>query len=149
MSETWRKSHNISILIYHYVCPAKYRRVVFNAEVDEVLREVCLEIEKRYEIKFIEIGTDKDHVHFLIQSVPMYSAKKIIQTVKSLTAREILKRVPEVKKQLWGGEFWTDGYYVSTVGQKGSEETIRKYVEEQGKEEEYKRIHRDGQLKLF
>jgi len=149
MSETWRKSHNISILIYHYVCPAKYRRVVFNAEVDEVLREVCLEIEKRYEIKFIEIGTDKDHVHFLIQSVPMYSAKKIIQTVKSLTAREIFKRVPEVKKQLWGGEFWTDGYYVSTVGQKGSEETIRKYVEEQGKEEEYKRIHRDGQLKLF
>ena len=131
MSETWRKSHNISILIYHYVCPAKYRRVVFNAEVDEVLREVCLEIEKRYEIKFIEIGTDKDHVHFLIQSVPMYSAKKIIQTVKSLTAREILKRVPEVKKQLWGGEFWTDGYYVSTVGQKGSEETIRKYVQEQ------------------
>ena len=149
MSETWRKSHNISILIYHYVCPAKYRRVVFNAEVDEVLREVCLEIEKRYEIKFIEIGTDKDHVHFLIQSVPMYSAKKIIQTVKSLTAREIFKRVPEVKKQLWGGELWTDGYYVSTVGQKGSEETIRKYVEEQGKEEEYKRIHRDGQLKLF
>ena len=149
MSETWRKSHNISILIYHYVCPAKYRRVVFNAEVEEVLREVCLEIEKRYEIKFIEIGTDKDHVHFLIQSVPMYSAKKIIQTVKSLTAREIMKRVPEVKKQLWGGEFWTDGYYVSTVGQKGSEETIRKYVQEQGKEEEYKRIHRDGQLKLF
>ena len=149
MSETWRKSHNISILIYHYVCPAKYRRVVFNTEVEEVLREVCLEIEKRYEIKFIEKGTDKDHVHFLIQSVPMYSAKKIIQTVKSLTAREILRRVPEVKKQLWGGEFWTDGYYVSTVGQKGSEETIRKYVQEQGKEQEYKRIHRDGQLKLF
>lgn len=122
---------------------------MFNTEVEEVLREVCLEIEKRYEIKFIEIGTDKDHVHFLIQSVPMYSAKKIIQTVKSLTAREILRRAPEVKKQLWGGEFWTDGYYVSTVGQKGSEETIRKYVQEQGKEEEYKRIHRDGQLKLF
>ena len=122
---------------------------MFNTEVDEVLREVCLEIEKRYEIKFIEIGTDKDHVHFLIQSVPMYSAKKIIQTVKSLTAREIFRRVPEVKKQLWGGEFWTDGYYVSTVGHKGSEETIRKYVQEQGKEEEYKRIHRDGQLKLF
>ncbi len=104
---------------------------MFNTEVEGVLREVCLEIEKRYEIKFIEIGTDKDHVHFLIQSVPMYSAKKIIQTVKSLTAREILRRVPEVKKQLWGGEFWTDGYYVSTVGQKGSEETIRKYVQEQ------------------
>ena len=149
MSETWRKNHNISILIYHFVCPAKYRKVVFNDEVDEVLKTTCLEIEKRYEIKFIEIGTDKDHVHFLIQSVPMYSAKKIIQAVKSITAREVFAQVPEVKKKLWGGEFWTDGYYVSTVGQKGSEETIRKYVQEQGIEKDYKQLHYDEQLKLF
>jgi len=149
MCETWRKSHNISILIYHFVCPAKYRRVVFNDEVDEVLKDTRLEIEKRYEIKFIEIGTDKDHVHFLIQSVPMYSAKKIIQTVKSITAREVFTKIPEVKKKLRGGEFWTDGYYVSTVGQKGSEETVRKYVQEQGIEKEYKQLHYDEQLKLF
>ena len=149
MSEQWRKSHNISILLYHFVCPAKYRRVVFSKEVDEVLKEVCLEIEKRYEIKFIEIGTDKDHVHFLIQSVPMYSAKKIIQTVKSITARQIFIQCPEVKKKLWGGEFWSDGYYVSTVGQKGNEETIRKYVQEQGQEDEYVRLHYAKQLKLF
>lgn len=126
MSEQWRKSDNISILLYHFVCPAKYRRVVFSKEVDEVLKEVCLEIEKWYGIKFIEIGTDKNHVHFLIQSVPMYSAKKIIQTVKSITARQIFIQCPEVKKKLWGGEFWSDGYYVSTVGEKGNEETIRK-----------------------
>jgi putative transposase len=81
--------------------------------------------------------------------VPTYSAKKIIQTIKSITAREIFARVPEVKKQLWGGEFWTDGYYVSTVGQHGNEETIRRYVEEQGIEKEYKQIHYDDQLKLF
>jgi len=149
MSETWRKSHNISILIYHFVCPAKYRKIVFNDEVDEVLKNTCLEIEKRYEIKFIEIGTDKDHVHFLIQSVPMYSAKKIIQSIKSITAREVFTQVPDVMKKLWGGEFWTDGYYVSTVGQKGSEETIRKYVQEQGIEKEYKQLHYDEQLKLF
>jgi len=73
-------------LIYHYVCPAKYRKVVINDEVDEVLKNICLEIEKRYEIKFIEMGTDKDHVLFIIQSVPMYSAKRIIQAVKSITA---------------------------------------------------------------
>jgi putative transposase len=136
-------------LIYHFVCPAKYRKVVFNDEVEEVLKNTCLEIEKRYEIKFIKIGTDKDHVHFLIQSVPMYSAKRIIQAVKSITAREVFTQVPEVKKKLWGGEFWTDGYYVSTVGQKGSEETIRKYVQEQGIEKDYKQIHYDEQLKLF
>jgi putative transposase len=76
----------VSILIYHYECPAKYRRVVSDPKVGEILKEVCLEIAKRYEFEFIEIGTDKDYVHFLIQSVPMYSPKKIIQTVKSLTA---------------------------------------------------------------
>ena len=103
MNEIWKKSHNISVLIYHYVCPAKYRKVIFEKEVDEILKEICLEIEKRHEIKFIEIGTDHDHVHFPIQSVPTYSAKKIIQTVKSITAREIFERVPEVKKELWGG----------------------------------------------
>lgn len=149
MSELWRKSHNISILMYHFVCPAKYRRVVFSKKVDEVLKEVCLEIEKRFEIKFIEIGTDKDHVHFLIQSVPMYSAKKIIQTVKNITARQVFKQCPEVKEKLWGGEFWSEGYYVSTVSQKGNEEIIRKYVQEQGEEKEYERLYYAEQLKLF
>jgi putative transposase len=148
MSKLVRKSHNVSVLIYHYVCPAKYRKVVINQKVDEILKEVCLEIAKRYQIEFIEIGTDKDHVHFLIQSVPTYSPTKIIQRVKSLTAREIYKRAPEVKQKLWGGEFWSDGYYVSTVGRHGSEETIREYVKEQGKEEEYQQLH-EQQLKLF
>ena len=149
MSEIWKKSHNISILIYHYVCPAKYRKVVFDKDVDRILKETCLEIEKRYEVKFLEIGTDKDHVHFLIQSVPMYSAKKVIQIVKSIIAREIFRQKPEVKQELWGGEFWTDGYYVSTVGQRGSEETIRKYVQEQGKATDYEQLYADMQLKLF
>ena len=98
---------------------------------------------------FLEIKTDNDHVHFLVQSVPTYSVTKIVRTIKSITAREIFILHPEVKKQLWGGEFWTDGYYVSTVGQHGNEETIRRYVEEQGIEKEYKQIHYDGQLKLF
>lgn len=138
----------MTVLIYHYVCPAKYRRAVIDAKVDEIIKEVCIEIEKRYEVRFLEIGTDKDHVHFLIQSVPIYSPSKIIQMVKSITAREVFRKAPEVKKQLWGGEFWSDGYYVSTVGQKGSEETIRKYVQEQGKEEEYQQLY-GQQLKLF
>ena len=79
-------------------------------KVDQVLKEVCLDIADRYQIEFLEIGTDKAHVHFLVQSVPTYSPTKIIMTIKSLTAREVFARVPLVKKQLWGGEFWTDGY---------------------------------------
>ena len=76
MSETIRKSHNVSVLMYHFVCPAKYRRVVIDEDVDRVIKETCEGIQERYEIRFLEEGTDKDHVHFLIQSVPTYSPKK-------------------------------------------------------------------------
>jgi putative transposase len=150
MSEYLHKSHNVSVLIYHLVCPAKYRRVVFDSPVDAVLKEICLEIAKRYELVFLEIGTDKDHVHFLIQSVPMYSPTKIVKIVKSITAREIFHRVPTVKKQLWGGELWSKGYFISTVGRHGNEEVIRQYVNKQGQEQTYKQLHRqDVQLALF
>ena len=148
-SEYIHKSHNVSILIYHFVCPAKYRQVVFSSEVDNTLKEVCLEISKRYQIQFLEIGTDKDHVHFLLQSVPTYSPTKIITMVKSLTAREIFQRHPEVKENLWGGEFWTDGYFVNTVSKYGDENTISKYVKEQGVESEYKTLYRSNQLALL
>ena len=148
MSEYIHKSHNVSVLIYHLVCAAKYRRVVFSKSVDEKIKEVCLEISKRYEITFLEIGVDKDHVHFLMQSVPMYSAKKIVQIVKSITAREIFRQCPEVKEKLWGGEIWSDGYFINTVGQYGNESTIQKYIQTQGKENEYQKIHQQ-QLMLF
>ena len=105
-----------------------------------------MEIEKRFEITFLEIGTDKDHVHFLIQSVPMLSPKRIIQTVKSLTGREIFSRLPDVKKTLWGGEFWSDGYFVSTVGKSQSEQAIIKYIKEQGREAEYVQLHKQLQF---
>jgi REP element-mobilizing transposase RayT len=123
------------------VFPAKYRKVVFGEEVEEELKNICLEISKRYEIIFLEIGTDGNHVHFLIQSVPMYSVKKIVQMVKSITAREMFRRRPEVKEKLWGGEFWSDGYFVGTVGVHGNEETVSKYVKKQGIEKKYKKPH--------
>jgi len=129
------------------VFPAKYRRAVFDGHVDVVLKEVCLDIEKRYQVKFLEIGTDKDHVHFLVQSVPTYSVTKVVTMIKSLTAREVFKRCPQVKKQLWGGEFWTDGYFASTVGKHGNEDMIGKYVKNQGME--YQKLHEDNQLALF
>ena len=147
MSEYIHKSHNVSVLLYHLVFPAKYRLAVFDESVDEVLREVCLESEKRYEVKFIEIGVDKDHVHFWVQSMPTYSVTKIVKMLKSLTAREVFKRCPQVKKQLWGGEFWSDGYFASTVGKHGDEGMIARYVQKQG--DAYLKLHRDEQLALF
>ena len=149
MSTYIHKSHNVTVLLYHLVLPAKYRRAVFDAEVDSVLKDVCLEIEKRYQIKFLEIGTDKDHVHFLVQSVPMYSVTKIVTMIKSITAKAIFKEHPEVKKQLWGGEFWSNGYFASTVGRHGDEQMISKYVQNQGVEEPYKKLHADYQLRMF
>jgi len=129
------------------VFPAKYRRAVFDKAVDSVLKDICLDIEKRYQVKFIEIGTDEDHVHFLVQSIPTYSVTKIVTLIKSITARQIFKRCPQVKLQLWGGEFWTDGYFTSTVGKHGDENMIGKYVKNQGNN--YKKLHEDRQLALF
>ena len=148
MSIYIHKSHNVSVLLYHIVCPAKYRKVVLSDEVDQVLKDICVDISKRYEIHFVEIGTDKDHVHFLVQSVPTYSPTKIIRTIKSITSREIFRRVPSVKKDLWGGEFWTAGYYIHTVSKRGNEDVVRQYVKKQGEEGDYKQLHY-VQLKLF
>ena len=151
MSEHIHKSHNVSKLMYHFVLPAKYRRVVIDEDVDRVIKETCEGIQERYEIRFLEVGTDKDHVHFLIQSVPTYSPKKIIQIVKSIIAREVFAKCPQVKKKLWGGEFWTDGYYVATVSEHGNEEVIANYVKNQGNK--YKKMYRskqtERQLTLF
>ena len=148
MSEYVHKSHNVSVLLYHIVCPAKYRRVVISDSVDKTIKETCEEISKRYEIKFLEIGTEKDHVHFLVQSVPSYSPTKIVTTIKGIVSRRVFEEHPEVKKQLWGGEFWSDGYFVSTVSKYGNEEVITNYVRLQGTEKEYKQIYKK-QLELF
>ena len=120
---------------------------MFDASVEDVLKEVCLNIEKCYQIKFIEIGVDKDHVHFLVQSVPTYSVTRLVTIIKSLTARDIFKLCPHVKRLLRGGEFWNDGYFASTVGNHGDENMIGKYVKNQGKE--YLKLHEDRQLALF
>ena len=109
------KSHNVSVLLYHFVCPAKYRRVVFSEEVDKTMKEIGMEICKRDEVHFLEIGKDNDDVHFLTQSVPQNSPTQIVTIIKSLTAKEIFKKHPEVKKMLWSGEVWSDGYFVNTV----------------------------------
>ena len=117
-------------------------------EVDQVLRAVCLDIAACYEISFLEIGTDREHVHFLGQCVPSYRPTQSVRIIKSLTAREVLRRVPSVKKQLWGGAFWTAGYDVCTVGQQGSEAQIREYGAKQGRVKEYTQLY-PQQLRLI
>lgn len=136
-------SHNVSNLVYHIVCPAKYRRVVFDDTVEDHLKQICLAIELRYDyIHFLEIGADKDHVHFLVQSTPDYSPAKIVKIIKSITARQIFAECPQVKKQLWGGQFWSDGYFIASVGKNQNEKVIKEYVKEQGKQDsEYRQLY--------
>jgi putative transposase len=114
--------------------------------VEHTLKDVCEGIGERYEMHFVEIGADEDHVHFLIQSIPVMAPKAIAQLVKSITAKEIFRIHPEVKKMLWGGKLWTSGYYMNTVDQYGNEKVIREYVKKQGRT--YRQIHR-SQLTLF
>src|SRR5215203_5650892 len=147
MSIYIHKSHNVTVLLYHLVFPAKYRRAVFDTAVDQALRDVCLEIEARYQLRFLEIGTDWDHVHFLVQAVPTYSVTNLVTTIKSLTAREIFRRCPHVKKQLWGEELWTDGSFASTVGRHANEAMISDSVKKQG--QDYQKLHENRQLALF
>ena len=140
------KQHNKTFLLYHIVCPVRYRRKAITESVSETLKNVCNEISKKYEMHFVEIGADEDHVHFLIQSVPTMSVKQIVQTVKSITAREIFRKHPEVKQFLWGGKLWTSGYYANTVGLYAGAETITNYIKNQGKD--YKQIY-SSQPTLF
>ncbi len=140
------KAHNKTLLLYHIVCPVKYRKKAITDAVEQTIKTTCIELSKRYEIHFVEIGIDQDHVHFLIQSIPTYTVQAIIQKIKSITAREVFTKHPDIKKVLWGGKFWTAGYYANTVGQYAGKEVIQRYVQNQGKQ--YKQIHSD-QLTLF
>ena len=151
MSEHIHRRHNKALLLYHCVFPIKYRRSVLSDKVEVSLVLVCENISARYEIHFVEIGADENHVHFLIQSVPKLSVEVLVRTIKSITAKELFRLHPEVKTQLWGGNFWTSGYYANTVGQYANEEVIQKYIQNQGAEKgEYKRFYKNKlQLSLF
>jgi REP element-mobilizing transposase RayT len=97
MTEHIIKSHNKSLFLYHIVCPVKYRRKAISAEVSETIKSTCLEIGERYELHFVEIGADDDHVHFLVQSVPTMAPTKIVTIIKSFTGRQVFEKHPEVK----------------------------------------------------
>jgi REP element-mobilizing transposase RayT len=134
------KRHSKSLLIFHIVCPVKYRRNVFTDSSSQTLKSICLELGERYEYKFLEIGIDGDHVHFLVQTIPNTLISDMVNKIKGITAKLIFRSHPEVKTFLWGGQFWTDGYYINTVGQYGNLNMITNYVKNQGYKE-YKQLH--------
>ena len=121
----------------------KYRKALLNGKIEKVIIETTKGFKERYAIEVSHVGFDKNHVHFLCKFLPKYSGGQVIRLIKSITAREVFNEVPEIKKALWGGEFWTDGYYFATVSGRGDKKLIEKYIEGQGKAEDIK------QLRLF
>ncbi|SNX59460.1 putative transposase [Nitrosomonas ureae] len=102
---------------YHIVFPVKYRRGLLDEAVVRIIMMTAKEIEDRYDIEFEQIGCDKDHVHILCTAHPKIPPGQIVRVFKGITARELFKKKPDLKRDLWGSEFWTDGYYVATIGE--------------------------------
>jgi putative transposase len=121
---------------YHIVFPVKYRKALLNHDIPLAIVEFARGIEERYDIEFEKIGTDLNHIHILCSFSPSkYKGGDVVRIFKSITARELFKRFPELKKDLWGGEFWSDGYYFATVGERGDWNAVKRYIENQGKTE--------------
>jgi len=104
------------------------------------IQEISHEIELRYEIEIEKLGCDINHIHLLCDFHPKYAIGKVVRVFKSITARKLFEKFPELRKELWGGEFWSDGYYVGTVGEKGNWKVVEKYVANQGKTMEYNQL---------
>ncbi len=94
----------------------------------------------RYELEIHTVGFDKNHVHILCRFLPKYSGGQAVRLIKSITGREIFRRVPGVKKWLWGGEFWSDGYYIATVSGRGDKRVIEEYIKKQGREQDVEQL---------
>ena len=131
--ETINKGYHCAWQIhYHIVFPVKYRKALLDQEVVQIIKETTKGISERYAIDIEALGFDEDHIHLLCGAHPKMAPGRIVQIFKSITAREVFRRRPSVKRELWGGEFWSDGYYVATVGDRGNWDVVERYVQKQG-----------------
>ena len=119
---------------YHMVAVVKYRKDLLSDPIVASLKDILLEIGKRYYFWFHAIGMDEDHLHILVEAAPRYSPSDIMRTCKSIMAKEIFKRFPEIRDELWGGHFWTEGGHIDTVGDGYGEEQMKEYIRKQGRD---------------
>ena len=128
-----KTNHNAYDTHYHIVFPVKYRKALLNNDIPLAVVAIAQDIGERYDIEFEKLGTDGDHIHLLCSFPPKYGGSDVVRIFKSITARELFKRFPALKKDLWGGEFWSDGFYFATVSERGDWKTVERYVANQGK----------------
>jgi len=135
MKDLQKSYHKVFRIKYHFVFCIKYRKDLFLDErYVNAIKEICNGLEQRYSMSFETMGFDEDHVHFMLQSVPKYSTSQLFRIVKSITAIKLFEMFPDLKKELWDGEFWSDGGYVGTVGEGINGEIIRNYIKNQGRD---------------
>ena len=125
--------HNVYDTHYHIVFPVKYRKALLQNDIPLAIAKLAEEIALRYDIEFEKIGCDQDHIHLLVSFPPKYGGSDVVRIFKSITARLLFKQFPLLKKDLWGGEFWSDGFYFATVSERGDWKTVERYVANQGK----------------
>ena len=130
---TVRSNHCAYDAHYHFVFPVKYRKALLTNEIPLAIVEIAEEIALRYHTEFEKIGCDNDHIHLLVSFHPKYGAGQVVRLFKNITAKQLFKRFPLLRKDLWGGEFWSDGYYMATVGERGDWNVVKHYIENQGK----------------
>jgi putative transposase len=133
MMEVQKGYHCAYEIHYHIVFPVKYRKALLREEIQKSLAEVAKGIEERYGVEIERMGCDEDHIHLLCGAHPKYAPGQLVRLFKSISGRELFKWHGWLKKELWGGEFWSDGYYVATVGERGDWGVVEKYVGRQGK----------------
>ena len=131
-----RGHHCVYDTHYHLVCPVKYRKILLNELIVKRIKEIAEEIEERFELRFESLGADNDHIHLLLSFHPKYAGGEVVRIFKSITAREIFRQFPDLKQELWGGEFWSDGYYLATISERGDFKTMEQYIINQGKKPE-------------
>ena len=146
--ELQRNTHHVFRLMYHFVWIPKYRHKVFSEPYREVLKGIIEKIGYDFDIDIVELEIPEDHLHMVVRGEPKTAPSDVMQVVKSISAREFFRRYPEIKQRyFWGGNLWTQNYYVETIGN-ANEEVIRAYVRDQLTENE-KREARSEQLDLF
>ncbi len=124
-----RTSHAVYDTKYHLVWAPKYRKWILRGDIQERVRQIFEEIAINHGFAIDTMEVAQDHVHIFLSFPPRYSISKVVGMLKSISASVIFREYPEVKKQLWGGEFWEDGYFARTVGDKITAEVIRKYIQ--------------------
>ncbi len=143
-----KTAHSVYKIRYHMVAAVKYRKALLNKAVAECVKETLRGVSERYEIAIDEVGFDENHIHIFCGAPPRMAPLRTMSIIKSITARRVFETFPKLKEELWGGEFWSDGKYIGTVGEATSEKVVRRYIRNQSmdKKESEQRIR---QLKLF